>query len=268
MINYSRWMKETRRGIFTTRSTNLKKIDAAFKELDRCSTPAEEVKGQIKLIDALILWLDSKSGKWEESTRNSKSTIKTLIQDLSKTKYGKNKLTKYLPAIAAQTSRSKTIVLSGHGSWDSRQDGYVNLPAKCYMEFYTMNMKTLSDSLGGDIDRGLVSGVIPDQKNGPFNRIPNNRLYPPTGLNIKNPDPMLWDVVRLPAPVPINNKNLQIQIQDEYRDGADLETIFSFLEPVIRNAREVTLLWAACRAINLKSRPGNVKVLGVNQMQR
>ena len=268
MINYSQWMKETRRGLFTTRSVLLKNIDAAFKNLDRCSTPKDEIIAKKQLIDALALWLNSKNGMWEESTRNSKGTIKKLIQDLSKTKYGKDKLSIYLPQMAIQQRRSKTIVFSGHGSWESRKDGYVNLPAKCYMEFYTLNMKTLSDGLGGDIDRGLVSGLTPDQKNGPFNSIPNNRLYPPTGLHIKAPDPTTWDVVKLPNPIPINNKNLQIQIDAQYADGADLATIFTYLEPAIRNSSEVTFLWAACRAIGLKSRPGNIKVLGVNEMQR
>lgn len=268
MINYSQWMKETKRGLFTPRSTKLKAIDSAFKKLSLCNTPTKEMKGKKQLIDSLILWLDSKDGKWEESTRNSKGTLKKLIQDLSKTRYGKGKLTKYLPQIALQPSRSKTIVFSGHGSWESRKDGYVNLPAKCHMEFYTMNMKTLSDSLGGDIDQGQVSGLVPDQKNGPFNRIPNNRLYPPSGLNIRTPNPTTWDVVRLPDPIPINNKNLQIQIHNQYGDGADLATIFTYLEPVIRNASNVTFLWAACRAIGLDTYSDNIKVLGVNAMQR
>ena len=261
-------MKETKRDLFTPRSSQLKKIDSAFKNLNRCNTPTKEIEGKKQLIDALILWLQSKDGKWEESTRNSKGTLKKLIQDLSKTKYGKSKLTKYLPQIALQPKRSKTIVFSGHGSWESRTDGFVNLPAKCYIEFYTMNMKTLSDSLGGDIDQGLVSGLMPDQKNEPFNRIPNNRLYPPKGLNIRTPNPAAWDVVKLPDPIPNSNKNLQIQIRDQYEAGADLSTIFSYLEPTIRNSSRVTFLWAACRAIGLKTNTDNIKVLGVNDMQR
>ncbi len=268
MINYSQWMKETRRGLFTTRSVLLKNIDAAFKNLDRCSTPKDELIAKKQLVDALALWLNSKNGMWEESTRNSKGTIKKLIQDLSKTKYGKDKLSVYLPQLVTQQRRSKTIVFSGHGSWESRTDGYVNLPAKCYMEFYTMNMKTLSDSLGGDIDRGLVTGLVPDQKNGPFNRIPNNRLYPPSGLHIQTPDPVTWSVVKLPGPIPLNSKNIQIQIRDEYRGGADLAVLFKALEPVIRNSSEVTFLWAACRAIGLTRNSKNAEVFGVNKMQR
>jgi hypothetical protein len=157
----------------------------------------------------------------------------------------------------------KIIVLSGHGSWEMK-DGYTTLPAKCSIKFYTCNMKTLSDGLGGDIDRGIVSGLTPDQEGGPFSTVPNMRLYPPAGLNIRMPEAKTWDVIELPNALPSRNKNLQIRIASQYGGGADLKTILTLLQPAL-GGTDVTILWAACRAIGLKS---TGKSIGVNAMQR
>jgi len=268
MLTYSEWMKETKRGLLTPRSAKLKAVDSAFAKLNSSKNPQAELEATNQLIDALADWLDSKEGKWEESTRNAKGTVKKLVTQLSATPYGKGKLGKYVPqlVVTANTMPERIIVFSGHGSWESRKDGFINLPPKCYMEFYTMNMRTLSDSLGGDIDRGIVNGLVPDQVNGPYNSIPNNRLYPPHGLNIRKPDTRNWIVVNLPDPVPNTTKNIQIRIKDRFGGGADLETMFGLLQPVISNSSKVTFLWAACRAIGLKQT--GIKIEGVNTMQR
>ena len=158
---------------------------------------------------------------------------------------------------------SKIIVLSGHGSWEMK-DGYTTLPARCSIKFYTCNMKTLSDGLGGDIDRGMVAGLDPDQEAGPFQSVPNMRLYPPTGLKIRMPAGHNWNIIELPAAVPNNRNNLQIKIANTYGAGGDLKTILKLLQPAILG-QDVTLLWAACRAIGLKS---TGKDIGVNAMQR
>ena len=93
------------------------------------------------------------------------------------------------------------------------------------------------------------------------------RLFPPTGLNIRTPaNQANWHVVKLPAPVPADNKNLQIQIDPAYAGGADLKTILSFLDPALRASSDSLLIWAACRAINLNTAGG--EALGVNVMQR
>ena len=42
----------------------------------------------------------------------------------------------------------KTIVFSGHGDWPLEGGDYVQLPKRCTMKFYTMNMTLLSDGLG------------------------------------------------------------------------------------------------------------------------
>ena len=159
---------------------------------------------------------------------------------------------------------AKIIVLSGHGSWEMK-DGYTTLPAKCSIKFYTCNMKTLSDGLGGDIDRGLVSGLVPDQESGPFSTVPNMRLYPPTGLNIRTPGNN-WDIIELgSSAIPISSKNLQVKIAAKYPGGADLKVILKYLQNAIMG-NECTILWAACRAIGLKNTGGNA--MGVNMMQR
>jgi len=157
---------------------------------------------------------------------------------------------------------AKIIVLSGHGSWEMK-DGYTTLPRGCSIKFYTCNMKTLSDGLGGDIDRGMVAGLEPDQEAGPFSTVPNMRLYPPAGLNIRVPGSN-WNTVELRSAVPNSTKNLQVKIASAYPGGGDLKTILKMLNPAIMG-QEVTILWAACRAIGLKS---TCKDIGVNAMQR
>ncbi len=160
----------------------------------------------------------------------------------------------------------KIIVFSGHGSWELGEDQYVKLPGKCSMKFYTMNMKTLSDKLGGNLDRGMIDGLEPDQQAEQFAIIPNMRLFPPEGLNIKRPNAANWNVIDLPDTVPADSKNLQVRISNEYSDGGNLEELFQILAPAIRSADSVVFLWAACRAINLRKAGG--KKLGVNVLQR
>lgn len=126
-------------------------------------------------------------------------------------------------------------------------------------------MKTLSDALGGDIDRGLVSALKPDQEGGPWSTVPNMRLYPPTGLHIRTPDSATWDLIELPGVVHNRTKNLQVRIGANYGGGGDLKTILDILQPAMIG-QEVTILWAACRAIGLANTGG--QLFGINAMQR
>lgn len=161
---------------------------------------------------------------------------------------------------------AKIIVLSGHGSWEMK-DGYTSLPEGCTIKFYTCNMKTLSDGLGGDIDRGMVAGLQPDQTGGPFSTVPNMRLYPPHGLNIRTPDATKWDVVELSAAkIPAGDRNLQVKIADAHPGGKNLSEVLTELKHAILGNKDVTILWAACRAIGLKDTGGDK--FGVNAMQR
>ena len=88
--------------------------------------------------------------------------------------------------------------------------------------------------MGGDIVRGIVAGLQPDQEAGTFKSVPDMRLYPPTGLNIKAPDSANWHILKLPNPVPADNKNIQVQINNSYGGGADLKVMFNILAPAIR----------------------------------
>ncbi|WP_378183813.1 putative adhesin [Aquimarina sp. SS2-1] len=160
---------------------------------------------------------------------------------------------------------SKVIVLSGHGSWEMG-DGYVTLPARYSIKFYTDNMKLLSDTLGGNIDRGNVAGLIPDQEASPYSTIPNMRLYPPDGLMIQAPDQNTWNVVDIPTGIiPRDDKNLQIHVADYYNDGMNLKELFDVLDQALFG-QEVTILWAACRDIGLIDAGG--ESFGVNVLQR
>ena len=162
MITYKTWMAETKRGAFTPRSKALKDLDDAFDALDKKRMPLQE----IKLAEMLKLWLDAKGGGWKSSTRNStkvlgKGTVERLLEDLSASPICRTKLGNYASQKVPTALTPKIIVLSGHGSWEVKQDEYVKLPAKCSIKFYTMNMRTLSDSLGGDIDRGVIKDLEP-----------------------------------------------------------------------------------------------------------
>ncbi len=269
MMTYRQWMDETKRGVFTPRSTALKALDQAFETLSRTRQPNDE----IKLADKLKAWLDTKGATWKQSTRNStkvggKGTVERLLADLSASPLCRSKLGQYTAARHAPVQNSKIIVFSGHGSWEVKEDSYVKLPAKCSIKFYTMNMKSLSDSLGGDIDRGVITGLQPDQEAGPFGSIPDMRLYPPDGLNIRNPNPATWQVVKLPSTAGLTgSKNLQIQIDDQYTDGASLSVMLDYLKPAINSSSSVMFLWAACRAIGLRDRGGE-QLMGINKVQR
>lgn len=160
----------------------------------------------------------------------------------------------------------KIIVFSGHGSWELGKDQYVEVPAKCNIKFYTMNMRTLSDALGGDIDQGKIDGLEPDQVGEEYTHVPDMRLFPPTGLQIQPPDPARWHVLDLPTAVPKDNMNLQVRIDSRFKAGGPLSELFEALKPAIESADSVTFLWAACRAINLAEVGG--EEFGVNAMQR
>jgi hypothetical protein len=45
------------------------------------------------------------------------------------------------------------------------------------------------------------------------------RLFPPHGLNIRQPDLSKWHVIELPAPIPVDGKNIQILINTKYGGG-------------------------------------------------
>ncbi len=160
----------------------------------------------------------------------------------------------------------KVIVFSGHGRWDLGTDEFVQMPAKCSIKFYTMNAKLLSDSLGGDIDRGIIAGLEPDQEAGPFKTVPDMRLFPPSGLHIRRPDPRRWHVLHLPGLIPVDDKNIQVQIKPHYQGGASLSVLLKLLAPAIHQADSVLFLWAACREVLL--RPAGGEALGVNVLQR
>lgn len=69
----------------------------------------------------------------------------------------------------------------------------------------------------------------------------------------------------LPAPIPVDDKNLQITIANKYGGRACLKVLLKLLKPVIDRSDDVTFLWAACRAVNLRAVGG--KASGVNIMQ-
>lgn len=195
----------------------------------------------------------------------------------------------------------KTIVFSGHGKWAYGNDGYVSVPAKCRIRFYTLNMRSMSDTFGGKLDRGVITGVEPEQEAGPLMTVPNMRLYEPEGLTIKMPDDD-WHVLKFGDPlnqhVPADDKDIQVQIYGDSQTGvasavrgrgpgnrlasqpaasqppaktkelesADLKTLFEFLDPAIHAAKEVVFVWAACRLIKLRGT--GLENNGINSLQQ
>ncbi|MGF1476143.1 MAG: putative adhesin [Geminicoccaceae bacterium] len=161
----------------------------------------------------------------------------------------------------------KTIVFSGHGRWDLGDDQYVQLPAKCSMKFYTLNMKLVSDWFARFIDTGVVEGhVEPEQEGGPFSSVPDMRLFPPHGLHLATPNLAKWHVIEAGDPVPQDNRNIQVRMPSKFGGGGTLSQLFTYLKPAIECADAVTFLWGACRDIKLKDAGG--KAFGVNVGQR
>ena len=166
---------------------------------------------------------------------------------------------------------ARVIVMSGHGAWQVGSDDYTVVPGKTTVRFYTVNMKTLSDALGGDLDRGIVNGMEPDQEGGAHTTVPNMRLFPPINpsLNIRTP-PGSWRVLKLKddKTLPPETANLQVQIDNSLANGLDLATILGeSLSSSLYAVSENVIIWAACRAINLKE-SSRGQALKINAMQR
>jgi hypothetical protein len=278
MMTYDQWTKETKRlGPITA---EFSAVNKAFEELSKNRAPAKEPELMKKLAQALKTWLVLKGDGWKKSKRNStklngKGTIERLIEDLSRSPLCRGILGKFaVQGPVVESIPSKVIVFSGHGSWDVRDPrvkAYYPMPNNSTIKFYTMNLRTLSDSFGGDLDRGIIAGVRPDQEVGPSHQAPNMKLYPPTGLHIRSPNRQTWQVIKLRPgiKVPRNNMNLQIRIDASVGEqtGYTLDhMIDNFLRPAIQGVDSVTFLWAACRAIELQEVTG--KGVGVNTMQR
>jgi hypothetical protein len=122
-MNYTTWMAETKRGITTPRSTQLKAVDNAFST---CKDTATGSLPQRKaLVDALVAWIGFKGGNWRQSTRNAtvdgtgKGTVERLLRDLSADSTFKGKLNQYLTAGVAPVVRSNAYI---PGKWDTAKD--------------------------------------------------------------------------------------------------------------------------------------------------
>ncbi|UTM59062.1 hypothetical protein L4174_020330 [Photobacterium sp. CCB-ST2H9] len=161
---------------------------------------------------------------------------------------------------------SKIIVFSGHGMWPLGSDAFVQVPAGCHFKFYTLNAKLMSDAFGGELDQGRIKGLEPEQEAKQYTHIPNMRLYPPEGLNIRAPNSTTWHQIKYNDPVPADDLNIQVTVDSVYSDGVNLTTLFEYLSPAIHQAKEVIFIWAACREVNLSDSGG--KEIGVNITQK
>lgn len=82
MMDYAQWKAETKRGLFTPRSSKLVTLDKAFARYSKSKT----TPNLIALAKALRAWIDSKAN-WKQSTRNSKmirgkGTVERLVDQL------------------------------------------------------------------------------------------------------------------------------------------------------------------------------------------
>jgi hypothetical protein len=165
----------------------------------------------------------------------------------------------------------KNIVFSGHGGWEPAKDGFAAVPKNCQMNFYTDNLKSLSDALGGQLDVANIT-IDESQTQREFSSVPDYRLYPPTGLNIKTPDLTRdWHVIHVPftqnTSCPADARNIQVIARGGAKKGLPLSLLFNILRPAVDSSSDgVLFIWACCRALQFQDAGG--EALGVNVVQR
>ena len=80
VMSYEDWMRDTKRGLFTPRSSELGAIDTALHQYDTGG------KTRPKLVDlktALDAWIREKGAGWRNSTRNNTGTVETLVNQVN-----------------------------------------------------------------------------------------------------------------------------------------------------------------------------------------
>ena len=77
-MSYATWMAETKRGVFTPRSSKLKELDAAFEKFELAKTKSNLDRLRV----ALRAWMNSKGTTWKQSTRNKTGTVEALYEEL------------------------------------------------------------------------------------------------------------------------------------------------------------------------------------------
>jgi len=80
VMSYEEWMRDTKRGLFTPRSSELGAIDTALQEYD---TGGKTRRKLIDLKTALDAWIRKKGAGWKDSTRNKTGTLETLVNQVS-----------------------------------------------------------------------------------------------------------------------------------------------------------------------------------------
>jgi len=77
IMSFQTWKSDTKRGLFTPRSSSLKNLDTAFETYERLKSR----KTLIDLKTALVEWMKTKSD-WRLSTRNKYGTVELLLSQL------------------------------------------------------------------------------------------------------------------------------------------------------------------------------------------
>ena len=164
------------------------------------------------------------------------------------------------------TDKRKIIVLTGHGAWNTKttnKQTYTKLPGKCSMHFYTNNFTLMQGSFGDELDIGKYGQYTPSQTVDPFMSAPNMVLTWPRRLTIPAA-PMGWASViyEKGVTIPVDSRNIQFQLKKPSAPLGDmlvdplghmyLEDIFKVLEPAIKQASSVLIVWSACRQVMLK----------------
>lgn len=155
----------------------------------------------------------------------------------------------------------KLIIFSGHGSWDPKiKEPYVQVPKKSQFCFFTENMKTISDSFGGRVEKwGALLGILPepDQIIGEFKNMPNMMLHPPFNPTL--------NIQKMTAEECKTHNAMQIILRKNAA-SVSLKDLFKIMNELKIPTEDVDMYWAACRAIDLK--PVGGEKFGVNDMQR
>jgi hypothetical protein len=125
MMTYQTWMEETKRGIATPRSKELRDLDEAFEGCGNTNGPFLKKKA---LFDKLKDWMQAQHHKgqdWRNSTRNStkgltgKGTVERLLDEFAADAYFKPQVMQLIGFTAPPVASSNTY---SPGKWDRVQD--------------------------------------------------------------------------------------------------------------------------------------------------
>lgn len=137
------------------------------------------------------------------------------------------------------------IFLSGHGGW-TPSNGFIKVPARCSVHFYTHFAKLLLTDMEEKILRGQWKQT--ERSHGPYTNVPNMTLYGQPADWTKRAEKRLNRSVW--------GQNAHVLAAPDEDDQATLEELFDSLLEVGPLPEEVHFHWLCCSHVSLKPAGG------------